>query len=660
MSSILSKFENKKIKKISFIGIIKIAIIIFMAVYLLGDFTQFYSGFDSNIYGTIAIRLVDGSLEYVDPDGLLKETGKWEYVPHPLVKTVHNTAVPVGGLGIYGISALSYSIGGIYGLFYLAPIFTIIFLVTAERTSSKLFGNYVGLATLVFLSTDAAVLNFGTKLLTDIPFAIFVLLGCYFIIKFLHERKSLLIFISSIFFASAMMFRLPGMIFFPVEISILLGYFSLEIILNFKKTASSTSSSIGLVLLKLKNRAIVKNSICVLVPWVVVFVILLNFNNYYFNEPFTLSYSERPFPPDYEIDSITSFFNFDTARVDWWLFYSVTLIPDSIKDVIQKIPSIYNSQLLGKIGIGIFTTIIWASALGISIYLKKKRTEVIVLVIFAIIFLLFYSGSYLHSESYNVENYTGPSQGNQTRHMLPILSLSLILFAFITQRILKIDYNKISYTPMKLFSKFFIYIILILIVTLLLHSMYTSISDIQSNKSIFRFKNPDALAERYTVSSDVLPEKSIIVAGRPGVALSYNAVPFFPLWEYIPTIRHGFDSNAVPQEPINLLKEKISEDYEIFVFKSPNDRRNYELKYYRYLESEHSLILKEYTEKFCKMELIEFNQIDNNTSIVEPDQECYLSLLIERGFLSPGQIRQFLDEVPKDFTGNMTIKVPIG
>ena len=198
--SFLSTLEEKKIKKISYLTIIKIILIIFTSVYLIGNFTPFYIGFDSNVYGAIGVQLANGSIEYTDPFGLLKETGKWEYVPHPLVKTVQNTAVPVGGLGIYSLSAISYFIGGYFGLFYLGPIFTIIFLIVAERVSTKLFGSFVGLATLVFLSTDVAVLNFGTKLLTDIIFSVFILLGFYFLLKFLQEKKSLFILISSIFY----------------------------------------------------------------------------------------------------------------------------------------------------------------------------------------------------------------------------------------------------------------------------------------------------------------------------------------------------------------------------------------------------------------------------------------------------------------------------
>jgi len=449
-------------------------------------------------------------------------------------------------------------------------------------------------------------------------------------------------------------------VIFPVEIFVIVGYFSLKKILDLKKSKSSTASSNGLVLLKFKKLDYVKISVYVLVPWLIVFGILLNFNSYYFNEIFTLSYSERPFPPGYEIDPITAFIKFDSARLDWWLFYSVSLIPDSIEDIVKIIPSLHSNLVLGNIGIGIFTTMIWVSSLGISIYLKKKRTEIIVLLIFATVFLLFYSGSYLHSESYNVENWTGPSQGNQTRHVLPILSFSIILFVFIFQRICKIDYNKISNNSLKLFSRILIYVILILFVLLLLVSLYTSVSENQRRNSIFHFNNAEALAERYPIDMEGISDKSIIVAGRPGAVLEYNAVSFFPLWEYIPSIRHEINFDSVPQEPINLLKEKISDGVDVYVFKSPNDRRNYELKYYRYLDTEHGLVLKDFSETFCKMELIELNEKNNKVSKVEPDKDCYISMLINRGFIYSDQLRQFLDEAPIDFEGNMTLKIPLG
>ena len=420
------------------------------------------------------------------------------------------------------------------------------------------------------------------------------------------------------------------------------------------KTISS-ASSYELLLVKLKNRNLVKNSIFVILPWLFVFAILLSFNDYYFDEPFTLSYSERPFPPDYKIDSITSFFKFDIPRLNWWLFYSVSLIPDTIKDVVSSFPELYSDKALGNLGIGIFATLFWISSLSISLIWKKKRKEIIVSFIFALTFLLFYSGSYLHNESYNVENYDGPSAGNQTRHMLPILSFSLMLFVFIIQGIWGIT-RKISFKSMRNFSKFFIYMILILFVVLLVVSVIES----KSVKENFKLVNPEIIEQRYPINTEVLGEKSIIVGGRPGASLEYNSVAFFSLWEYMPTIRFDWDPAMVPQGPIQTLKEKITEGYDVYVFKNPNDRRSFEITYYWYLASEHNLILKEHSDKFCKMELTKFNKNPDSSIMSEVDSACYSTRIIERGFALENEIAEYILSLPEDFEGNLTIKVPVG
>ena len=78
------------------------------------------------------------------------------------------------------------------------------------------------------------------------------------------------------------------------------------------------------------------------------------------------------------------------------------------------------------------------------------------------------------------------------------------------------------------------------------------------------------------------------------------------------------------------------------------------------MDIEHGLVLKDFSETFCKMELIELNEKNNKVSKVEPDEDCYISMLINRGFIYSDQLRQFLDEAPTNFEGNMTLKIPLG
>ena len=115
-------------KKFSKINLAKIALIVFSSLYLIGNFDPFYEGVDSLLYGLTAIELSTND-SYQISNLLLENSGKWEFIPHQWVKTIHNTAIPRSNPGLPFLATLSYSIGGDYGLFYLGPIFTIALLI---------------------------------------------------------------------------------------------------------------------------------------------------------------------------------------------------------------------------------------------------------------------------------------------------------------------------------------------------------------------------------------------------------------------------------------------------------------------------------------------------------------------------------------------------
>ena len=110
---------------------IKIIVILLASIYLLGNFFPFYFGIDSFLYGTWGINVANGSYEYTNE--FLLQTNHTEFIPGAFVKTTHNTIVPFGGPGLYGLSAISYFLGGYYALFYLGPISCILFLIISER-----------------------------------------------------------------------------------------------------------------------------------------------------------------------------------------------------------------------------------------------------------------------------------------------------------------------------------------------------------------------------------------------------------------------------------------------------------------------------------------------------------------------------------------------
>jgi len=174
-------------KRVKIINIIKIALFVFISFSLLANFYPFYSDADSLVYGIASISLANGSYSYSSE--FLKETGLSEFIPVQWIKTIHDTAIPKTGVGIYGFSSSAYLIAGEYGLFYLGPILTIIFLITAERIATNFFGRFVGLITLIFLVSDFSITIIGRQLMTDNIFSLFFILGCFFLIKFLKEKK---------------------------------------------------------------------------------------------------------------------------------------------------------------------------------------------------------------------------------------------------------------------------------------------------------------------------------------------------------------------------------------------------------------------------------------------------------------------------------------
>jgi len=111
--------------------------------------------------------------------------------------------------------------------------------------------------------------------------------------------------------------------------------------------------------------------------------------------------------------------------------------------------------------------------------------------------------------------------------------------------------------------------------------------------------------------------------------MQHGAIQFFPytgfnFW------RINYQLESIPQEPIQTLKELLkgktttgpssilNEGYEVFVFKQ---HRSFDTTYYHYLESQHGIILKDYSKSFCKMELVNELKLNNNES--KPDKICY-------------------------------------
>jgi len=102
--------------------------------------------------------------------------------------------------------------------------------------------------------------------------------------------------------------------------------------------------------------------------------------------------------------------------------------------------------------------------------------------------------------------------------------------------------------------------------------------------------------------------------------LDYNAIPFIPIRSAEVNKIEG-NLSAVPQKPIQILKKVINEGSDAITFK--DHKWKFDPRYFRYIESEHGIILKDYSKTFCKMIFIE-NFSKTSEKEIESDDVCYM------------------------------------
>jgi len=581
-------------------------------VYLIGSFTPYYEGKDAFLYGSGGIDIVQGSYEYTN-EILQKTDFDYIFAAGPYVETKHDTLIPDGSFGILALSGFSYLLGGYYGLFYLGPITTILFLIISERVVTKLFGGFVGLAALIFLSTDKTLLNVGSQLLTDSIFSLLLILGCFFLIKFLKEKTNTSILFCSSFLAAATFFRYTGAIFLLIEILLISGYFLFEYIKTRKKNVEiSNSSNLDLnltnVFSKIKIKKILKISLYILGPWSIFFIFLFSFNIYFFDEPFTTYLEQRQGVKTGNI--ILSSLTFDSERFESIKSYSVSYAPDRTYFLVRMIS--LGEVLLNQYSLSIISFTYLFSALFISIYFKINRTEIIVFIVFIISLLLFYSSNSLVS----LTGITG-------RYMIPSLPLSFGIIGYLMYRAWKIDYQRISIKYFQIFSKSWKGFLIIIFALFFLSTLYYSQPiDSLLIKQNFEFKNPQNFADRYPLDREGLTEKSVIIDRNSLAIREYYVIPLNPFSGYNEKTKL-WSGDKPGEHPIKMMSELLEEGYDLYVFKY---KHNGDPSYYRYLEAEHGLILKEYSKTFCKLIRIEDVSGVNNTQI-QSDDICHSFLV---------------------------------
>jgi len=140
------------------------------------------------------------------------------------------------------------------------------------------------------------------------------------------------------------------------------------------------------------------------------------------------------------------------------------------------------------------------------------------------------------------------------------------------------------------------------------------------------------LEKHFPLDLEGLPKKSVIVGHAQSHKIAeYGFIQFYPYWGFN-FFRINYIPDLIPQEPIETLKHLLRDGqsdpstgaksvfdelngYQVFVFKN---HPYHETTYLNNLQSQHGIILKDYSKSFCKMELV--NVLDDNES--KSDKIC--------------------------------------
>ena len=167
--------------------------------------------------------------------------------------------------------------------------------------------------------------------------------------------------------------------------------------------------------------------------------------------------------------------------------------------------------------------------------------------------------------------------------------------------------NSVFLKDLKLKEKYFKKIMVIFLIIFLIFTVYESraIEKIEDQGIII--KNPIIQAKKFPKSLEGLGEKSVIFDDRGRKALEYNAIAFnFIVDDESKTIKN--------------LKKIFQSDYDVYTFKKYYTTTD-PTSYYKMLESQHGIILKDFSKSFCKM--INTNVTMNSENNPKGDSVCY-------------------------------------
>jgi len=619
-------FSNQNSRYDLLLNIGKISIIVFFSIVILSNFTPFFDSVpNAYLHGLQTTRIVEGNSWTVSND-LLEETGSWEFVPGGWKKTIHDTAIPKHSPGLAIIGTVFYSIGGLYGLFYLGPIFAILLLVVSDRIATKLFNKYVGFFTLLFLATNGFIFTIGRDLLTDNIFALFTIVGFFCLIKFIFDKKNNYLLYASLLFSFSSFVRINGIYYLPIEIIIV----SLFLILNTKKTQKLLHYFNDGLIQKTKSFSKVdigKIILFVIGPWLIFILFFISFNTYYFGDP-TITYYTIPDDPGLKAGtgSIFSIFEFKSEHGETMKSFSNYVLPypvyrielldfDSIiKERDDPLTSTSLKWLKGLVGqnyLGLLTFLILIIALIVSFYSKSYMIATFTFCFVISSILLFWTANQI---AYGI---TPAIAG---RYVLPIFPIMSMILGFLIVEVLKTREFEKKRRDLRITTKalkiVFISFVILFFVIALFNAAPTQL--IKNNE--FVFNNPSDFVSLYPPDLEGIDQNSILIGGDGDKAVDYGLIPLFPLVEQN-FVRNGFFANDdVDQNSIKTVKELARGERELIILKEV--RNDDEFLFRKELVINHGFVLEDLSPSFCKMSLID-EKIEHLNALELTDGICY-------------------------------------
>ena len=500
------------------------------------------------------------------------------------------------------MGSISYFLGGTTALLFLGPFLSIVFLIVTDRIATNLFNKETGLLSILFLASNGIIFVGSIHLLSDNIFAVFVLIGFFCIIKFFNQNNFWYLFFASLSLSFTSFLKINGFIYFPIEIMIIVSFIIYQ---EIKKRKNSNENRFNH---NIKYKQII---VGVSIPWLIFILFFVSFNEHYFGDPFITFYNV---PNDPWVKSGTgsyfSIFNGETKNFEIIKSYANFVLPYPIYKIeiidFEKISEERNdpitsglantaTDLVGKNNIGILTILITLLGVIFSFYKTNKKRTIIIFstVIFANI--IFWSAGHI---SFGRDSVLG-------RYMISAFPFFSILISYPIVSWLKIDLSKIigDKKIIIMISKILIIIGLILFFGI---AIYNSPIGQWAVKDKFEISGSKDISEYYPLDLEGLDENSIIMSGHSAKTIDYGFSTFDP-FSGTPSQRiTTFDPKLLDPNVLDELRNILEEKEEVFMYKKLLNKND---KIFReFLISEQNYSITEYSNSFCKVEIIEENQ----------------------------------------------------